>query len=217
MKETIIYNRTSKEEQNPENQLKDCENILKELNLGEYYLIEDKQSAWRDNAFREGFEEVRKLIKSNKIKHLIVWDFDRLYRNRKKFKEFLIFLKAYKTQLHSFRQSWMEDLNKIPEPWNEIVYDLMVNIYGYLAEDESNRKSDRVKIAVRRNENGTFSYKGNKWGRKPISNQTKNKVIKLHQAGHSYNQIVKLVTYSDKNNNPKNISKSMVHKILHEN
>ena len=212
MKETIIYQRVSTEEQNPENQLKDCISIN---SYGEYYLFEDRQSAWRDNSFREGFEEVRKLIKSNKIKHLIVWDFDRLYRNRKKFKEFLIFLKVYKTQLHSFRQVWMEELHKIPEPWNEIVYDLLINIWGHLAEDESNRKSDRVKIAVRRNEKGTFSYKGNKWGRKPISVKTRNKVKQLRKLNKSYNEICRLVTYSDKNNNPRNISKGMVFKILH--
>ena len=45
MKQTIIYLRTSTEEQNPENQLKDCLFIN---NFGEFVLFEEKQSAFKD-------------------------------------------------------------------------------------------------------------------------------------------------------------------------
>lgn len=133
-----IYIRTSTKDQNPENQLKDCLSINK---YGDYEKIEDKQSAWNDHKEREGFEHLKQLIKTNKIEHLIVWDFDRIYRNRIRFKEFLTFLKAYKIQLHSFRQEWFEDLHKIPSPWNDIVYDLMINIYGHIAEEESKKNN----------------------------------------------------------------------------
>lgn len=170
-----IYIRTSTEDQNPENQLKDCLSIN---TYGEYLLFEDKQSAWKDND-RKGFEDLNKLIKSNKLEHLIVWDFDRLFRNRKRFKEFLLLLKAYNVSLHSFRQAWLEEIYKIPSPWNDIVSDLMINIYGHIAEDESKRKSDRVKIAQRVKEGVTYSYKGNKWGRKSLSSQKRNKILEL--------------------------------------
>ena len=84
MSDTIIYIRTSTEEQHPENQLKDCKTLTKE----DYELIEDKQSAWKEEKERDGFNRVKKLIKSGKIKHFIVWDLDRIYRNRKKLQEF---------------------------------------------------------------------------------------------------------------------------------
>jgi DNA invertase Pin-like site-specific DNA recombinase len=212
--EVMIYLRTSTEEQNPENQLKDCVSIN---HYGEHEVIEDKQSAWKDNQ-REGFERLKELIKQGKVKHLIVWDFDRIYRNRIKFKEFLAFLKAYGVQLHSFRQDWIEDLHKIPSPWNEIVYDLMINIYGHLAEDDSKRKSQRVKIAVRREPGEpTKSYNGNVWGRKALNQDVIDKVLALHKQGMSVRDISKQVFYWDKSNNKKQVSSSTVHKFIKEN
>jgi DNA invertase Pin-like site-specific DNA recombinase len=197
----IIYIRTSSKEQNPENQLKDCISIN---NYGPYEIFEDKQSAWNDNKEREGFDRLRLLIKTKKIEHLIVWDFDRLYRNRIKFKEFLAFLKAYKVQLHSFRQDWFEDLHKIPEPWNDIVYELMVNIYGHIAEEESTKKSQRVKAAVRKTGNKTVSYKGNKWGRKTLSTQKLNELRTIYTPNKTIRELAKEL----------NISKSVVHKYM---
>lgn len=185
MIDSIIYIRTSTEDQNPQNQIKDCETLLE----GEYELFEDKQSAFKDNKDREGFEKAKKLMKSGKIKHFIVWDLDRIYRNRIKLKQFLEFLKIYGVKLHSFRQVWMEELHKVPEPWNEIVYDLMVNIYGYIGEDESKKKSDRVKLAVRKKKGITKSYKGNKWGRKAMHTNKINRIIKLGDEGKSYREI----------------------------
>ena len=182
---SIIYIRTSTEDQNPQNQIKDCETLLN----GEYELFEDKQSAYKDNKERGSFERAKKLIKSGKVKHFIVWDLDRIYRNRIKLKQFLEFLKIYGTKLHSFRQSWMEELHKVPEPWNEIVYDLMVNIYGYIGEDESKKKSDRVKLAVRKKKGVTKSYKGNKWGRKAMHTNKINRILKLKEEGKSYREI----------------------------
>jgi DNA invertase Pin-like site-specific DNA recombinase len=209
-----IYCRVSTEEQNPENQLKDCRSV----NLyGESIEIEDKQSAWNDNKEREGFEKLRKIIKSGEINHLIVWDFDRIYRNRNKFKEFLLFLKAYKVQLHSFRQGWFENLNKIPEPWNEIVYELMINIYGYIAEEESKKKSERVKLATRIKNGVKISYKGNKWGRKELPKSTIEMVLELNKKGYTLRKIADEVKYWDNSNHQRNISKSAVHKILIEN
>ncbi len=203
MGKTIFYVRVSTEEQNPENQIRDCEKINK---WGEYEVIEDKQSAYKDNIQRNGFERLRSLIKKGKVNSLIVWDLDRIYRNRKKLKEFFEFCKVYKCAIHSVNQQWLEELHKIPEPFNEIMHSLMLNLMGWLAEDESKKKSDRVKLAVRKKGGVTKSYKGNKWGRKALSPQKKNKVIEYY------------------NNNPKakireiakelGLSKSVVHKYI---
>jgi DNA invertase Pin-like site-specific DNA recombinase len=57
---------------------------------------------------------------------------------------------------------------------------MVLDLLGWLAEDESNKKSGRVKNAVRRTLGSpTKSYKGNKWGRKSLSTQKVNKVIEL--------------------------------------
>jgi len=211
----IIYIRTSTEDQEPENQIKDCE----KLSNGEYRLFQDKQSAFKDNKERASFEEARKLIKLGQVEHFIAWDLDRIYRNRIKLKEFFQFCKIYHCKIHSFNQQWLEELNQIPEPFNEIMHDLMLNLMGWLGEDESQKKSNRVKLAVRKEEGKiTKSYKGNKWGRKSISTQAINKVLNLKKENPeiTMRQIAAQVTYAGKNNNTKNISLALVHKILNE-
>lgn len=169
MAEVIIYLRTSTDEQNPENQLADCKSIN---SFGEAEVIEDKQSAWKEEKDRPGFERMKLSIVRQKIKHIIVWDFDRLFRNRQKLKEFMQLLKIYKVQLHSVRQQWIEEINKIPSPWNEIVYEMLINVFGWLAEEESDKKSKRIKIAY-------ANHKGAKWGRPGISEKTASEVVKL--------------------------------------
>lgn len=184
----IIYIRTSTEDQEPENQIKDCEKICN----GEYTLFQEKQSAFKDNIEREVFENAKKLIKTGKVRHFIVWDLDRIYRNRIKLKEFFAFCKIYNCKIHSFNQQWLEELNKIPEPFNEIMHELMLNLMGWLAEDESKKKSDRVKLAVRKVEGKpTKSYKGNKWGRKSMHTNKIKRIKELREKGLSYREIAK--------------------------
>ena len=89
---TAIYIRTSTNEQSPELQLNDCKSIN---NYGQYELFKDKQSAWKDNKEREDFEKLKVKIKKRQIIHLIVWDLDRIYRNRIKLKAFFEFCKIY--------------------------------------------------------------------------------------------------------------------------
>lgn len=178
MSKTIIYIRTSTGDQNPENQIKDCKSMIKE-EFGDYEILEDKQSAFKDFVERDSFEKVKSRIKNHNTNHLIVWDWDRIYRDRIQLKAFFELCKFNKVKIHSFRQNWLETLNNIPSPWDEIMYDLFLQILGWLAEEESIKKSERVKIATRKKEGITYSYKGNKWGRKSISTQKKNKINEL--------------------------------------
>ena len=211
---TIIYLRTSTQEQNPENQLKDCISINQ---FGAYELFEEQQSAFKDKN-RQKFNQIIKIIKQGNVEHLICWDLDRLYRNRKKLIEFFEFCKIYNCKIHSFRQGWLEDLNKIPKPFNEIMHGLMLQVMGWLSEEESIKKSERVKSAVRKKDNKTISYKGNKWGRKPIKTKRLIKdIIKLKQQGLTLRAITKQVYYYDKSGNKKNPSPAFVYKLLKEN
>lgn len=217
MKQTIIYLRTSTEEQNPQNQLKDCVELVESVGIKEYELFEEKQSAFKDKD-REKFNLIMKSIKQKKINQLIVWDLDRLYRNRKKLIQFFDLCKLYNCKIYSFRQKWLEDLNKIPEPFNEIMFNLMLQIMGWLSEEESIKKSERVKSAIRKKGNKTISYKGNVWGRKSIETQRlKEDILKLKEQGLSIREIVKQVYYYDKHNNKRNPSTSFVFKVIKEN
>lgn len=76
METTIIYNRVSTEEQNPENQLKDCIKLVSELNITNYEVLEEKKSAWKNDNKREVFNEIRQRIIKSNLKNLIVWDLD---------------------------------------------------------------------------------------------------------------------------------------------
>jgi len=198
----IIYLRTSTEEQNPKNQLRDCKQIVN----GGYEVFEEKQSAYK-NKERPVFEQVRNYIKSKKVSELIVWDLDRIYRNRKKLITFFQFCKFYDCKINSFRQQWLNELNNIPEPFNEMMHQLMLQIMGWLAEEESKKKSERVRIA--------YKNRSKKWGRRPLEN-VEDRVIKLYQEGKTRREIASLVHYWDNNRNKKYISKSAVHKIIKE-
>ena len=183
----VIYIRTSTEEQHPENQIADCEKLTKEDPI----ILKEKQSAFKDKE-RPIFEDLKKSISRGEVTDLVVWDLDRIFRNRKNLTEFFEFCKIYKCKVHSFRQQWLEQLNSIPEPFNEIMHTLMLQIMGWLAEDESRKKSDRVKLAVRKKEgNPTKSYKGNKWGRPKTHTNKINFIIELRNQGLSYRQIEK--------------------------
>ncbi len=91
--------------------------------------------------------------------------------------------KSYGCEIYSVRQTFLNEIQdvKLPEGF-EFIKEMMVNNFiqflGWIAEDESKKKSDRVKLAVRRTPGKeTKSYKGNKWGRKSISTQKKNKIF----------------------------------------
>lgn len=208
-----IYIRTSTNEQTPEIQMNGINTLLKDS----YELYQDKQSAWNDKKERDDFERLRKDIQGKKITDLYVWDWDRIYRNRKNLKAFFAFCKVFKCKIHSYRQSFYEQLNNLPEPFNEIMENIWLDFLGWVAEDESNKKSERVKMAIRKEKGKeTLSYKGNKWGRKNISEETKLDIINAYKQDKTFSEICKEVFYWDSNRNQKYVSKGLVHKVLAE-
>ncbi len=210
----IAFIRTSTTEQTPELQLQGIDAIAIRLELT---VKSEKESAFKDNAKRPVFNEVIALIKQGKVKNLFVWDLDRLYRNRIKLKQFFVLCKHYKTTIQSVNQEWLNNLNAIPAPFNEIVFEMLIQIFGWIGEEESVKKSKRVKLAVRKKEGSkTKSYKGNVWGRKPLTPQTVKRVMDLYHSGKSIREIAReVIVY--RNNNGKNISKSAVHKTIVQN
>lgn len=207
----LIYIRTSTAEQNPENQLNDISSIApKDSNI-----FREKQSAWKDgHKDRPVFKKVYNLIKEDQVRSINVWDLDRIYRNRLRTVDFMKLCKYKGTLVRSYRQKWLNEIEKIPSPWNEIVTDLLIQVFGWIAEEESNKKSKRVKAAIVKEEGITKSYKGNKWGRKQMI-PDEEKILELHKQGHSVRKIASLVKIKrPKDGKLIHPSKSWIHKIL---
>lgn len=212
--DNAIYLRTSTDDQTPQLQLRDIATLVR---IEDAILLEETVSAWKDNVARPAFDNLKALIKSRKVSSLYVWHLDRIYRNRKRLVEFLSLCRNYGVSVFSFNQKWIVSIQQMDAPFNEIMFDFMLQIIGWIAEDESTTKSNRVRMSVRKTEEGTFSHKGNKWGRKAMPKQTVTRVLELHKAGNSIRAIASEVQIYDKNKNGKPISKSAVHKIIVDN
>jgi len=111
MKQNIIYIRVSTKEQTPELQLNNCNQLATKLNILDCETISDKVSGWKEFE-RKGFDNLVKEIKHNNIRTILVWDLDRLYRNRKHLITFFQLCKMYKCKVYSYRQQWLESVNQ---------------------------------------------------------------------------------------------------------
>lgn len=225
----IIYNRTSTKEQNPELQQKDCVEFCKSKGLEVVDIIAEQGSAYKLEKKRVKWEAVVERAKNEKL-NIVLWRYDRAFRNRKLFYEFMkVMFEVYGVKVYSatepsvisfwnmIGQSYSDNIifNNLIKGIFNTLWDFLIQMAGEEAEEESRKKSGRVKLAVVRTEGqATKSYKGNKWGRKGLSAETISKVIELKKQGNSIRQISSQVTYWDKNNNQKNISIAGVHKIL---
>ena len=171
------YLRVSTDEQDETNQLKDVRAYANELNLSIVRVFRERASAWKSRT-RPIFSQMLKSARKQDIEHIVVWDFDRVERNRKRFIGLIRRLSREGIKLHSTRQRWIEELNSIPEPFNEIVSELMLQIVGWMAEEESSKRSERVRAAYERmNSEG----KAQGWGRPPLTDY-----ISIERMGELY-------------------------------
>lgn len=153
----IAYLRVSTDEQDPENQRRDVESVVD----GDVEWVIEHGSAWKKEglADRPQFKRIYDLVKRGRVERLYVWDIDRLFRKRKKLVAFLELCKACGCIVISYRQQFLRELERIPPPWNEIFYDFIIQVFAYLAEEESQKKSERVRAAFK-----SGRYNG-RWGR----------------------------------------------------
>ena len=180
-----IYLRTSTKEQNPENQLQDCIAFCQKMGVSDYEVFSEQKSAWRRENNREVFDDLVKDLEKKKYGLLVVWRYDRIYRNMKKFTRFMeLMFMVHGVKVYSVKEEWITDLwdivnsdivDTLPSPFDEVIkeqfllhWKTMIKIAGKIGQDESDKRSERTKSAVRRNKDGvTMSYKNNKWGRPP--------------------------------------------------
>lgn len=224
-KNKVAYLRVSTDEQDESTQINPICNkfFLKEKDL---IIISEKVSAWNQEKehLRDGFLTLKKLVTARKISEIYVFDIDRLYRNRKKLVEFYTYCKFYDVRIFSSNQEYLNKLVNIEMPVGlefigEQIFNNTLNLIAWLSEDESTKKSNRIKSKVRTKKGKTISVYGKQWGRKGLSKQTIKKVLQLKEENPnmSIREIASQSFYYNKNNDKKNLSKSAVHKIIKEN
>jgi len=227
MNKTIIYLRTSTKEQNPELQREKCVSFSKEIGLEIVEVVSEQSSAYKLEKIRPKWESVIQRAKKEKL-NIVLWRYDRSFRNREEFFKFMkVMFEVYGVKIYSATETsilsfWdMLDKSYSENPiFNELFksilqafWDFMIQTAGEQAEEESKKKSERVKLTVRKGEGKiTKSYKGNKWGRKTLKVQKE--IIKLFNEEKKYREICKEVFYWDKNNHKKYVSLGFVHKTI---
>jgi DNA invertase Pin-like site-specific DNA recombinase len=192
-----IYIRTSTFEQDPENQIEDC----KTLAISRGYLIEgiysEQLSGYKD-VLRPKYELILNKAHRGEINAVIVWAFDRWVRNRDTLLEDVTILRNCGCKIHSCKESWLEAIN-IDGAIGRTIQEFLLGLIGSIAELESQRKSERVKIAHR-------NYKGAKWGRPSVHTNKKKVIFDLRDKGLTMRQIVQ----------QSGLSLGAVHKVIAE-
>jgi len=205
-----IYVRTSSKEQFPENQIEPC----KAFALSRGYEIQgiyiEKLSGFKD-VDRPNYNLVKDKAFKGEIKAVIVWALDRWVRNRETLLEDVTTLRQYGCKLHSVQESWLEAIN-IDGSLGKTIQEFLLGLVGSLGEMESQRKSERIKIAYDKVKLENRSYK--KWGRKNLPDRVIKEVLELHHKGITQRNISKQITYYDKHGNLKNISLGKVNEII---
>ncbi len=226
MEKAIIYLRTSTKDQHPELQEPQVLKFCSEMGLEAVEVVHEQGSAYKLEKIRPKWEYTIKRAKKERL-HIVLWRYDRSFRNREEFYKFMkIIFEAYKRKVYSVKEPhilsfWkMIDKSHTDDPvFNEFlqnifkaIWNLMIQQAGEQAEEESRKKSERVKLAVRKEGGVTKSYKGKKWGRKAI--KVDDKIIAAHKEGKKILPITKEVYYWDKNKHKKFVSAGYVHKVI---
>jgi DNA invertase Pin-like site-specific DNA recombinase len=168
---------TKGEDQNESLQEPESINYVKDNNWDLFKIYHEQGSAFK-NEFedREVFQQVITEAIENNVKHLVVWNMDRYSRlEPDKVLKFTKKLKLiHSIKVHSVHgDNWssvvetvskIDELGFVGEALSEFLDKLLQGFEHQRAHNESKVKSERVKLAVRKKNDITLSYKGNKWG-----------------------------------------------------
>jgi len=177
-----IYLRTSTEEQHPEKQEAECRKFCSNKKYDIQGIYIEKLSGFKQ-INRPEYDKIKELARTGQINAVVVWALDRWVRNRDTLLEDVTVLRNYGCKLHSVREAYLEAIN-IEGPLGKTIQEFLLGLIGSLAELESSRKSERVKMAFK-------THKGKKWGRPSIHTNKKKIVWELKEQGLSYRQIAK--------------------------
>lgn len=171
-----IYIRVSTDEQVQQNQLPSIKLFAERRNLEICRIYSETASAWKAGHQKE----LAKLIqdaRSGEFQSLIIWSLDRLTREGPS-KILMIYKK-------------LEDLGvsviSVQEPWTETpseVKPLLLAVFGWVAEQESKRRSERTKAGIARKKAG-----GQKVGRKIGSRDKKKRNTEGYKLRHARERV----------------------------
>lgn len=200
----VIYLRTSTSEQFPEKQKQECVMFAEARGYQVDGIFQEQLSGFKD-IIRPQYELVKEKARKGEVQAVICWALDRWVRNRDTLLDDVTILRNYGVKLHSVKEAWLEAIN-IDGALGKTIQDFLLGLIGSLAEMESQRKSERTKMA--------YENRTGRWGRKNLSDQTRQAIIEEHKQGKSINQICAKVLYYDRNRNEKHVSRGAVHKII---
>jgi len=204
----IIYLRVSTLEQDPEKQKQACLEFAKTRGYEISEICTEKLSGYKQIE-RPKYEKIKQLAHEGKINAVIVWALDRWVRNRDTLLEDVTMLRNCGVKLHSVKEQWLEAIN-LEGGLGKTIQEFLLGLIGSIAEMESQRRSERVKIAFK-------NRKKNSWGRpKKINFKMIEEVLELKK-NMSVREIAQSVWFYDKNRNQKFISPSSVQKIIKDN
>lgn len=206
----VVYIRVSSLDQHPENQRDECLGFASSKGYEVRSVFYEKVSAFKDKE-RPEYERVKELARLREVDAVVVWSLDRWVRNKDTLMTDVTLLRNYGVKLHSVREAWLEAIN-IDGPLGETVKDFLLGLIGSMAELESARKAERVRLAYEKHKaDGKCS-----WGRRSIPERVKLEVLEARRHGKTMRQIASEVYYITKSKNKRFISVSLVHKILNE-
>ena len=142
MRKAGILIRVSTEEQDYTNQLFHLEEICKHRGYEIYKIYSFKESAYKPQStlyLKEPLEDAR----LGKIDTLFIWSLDRL--SRRGVNATLNILRdfsKYNVQVVSHKENWIETFT------HEATRELLISLISFVAKFESDRKSDRVQVAM---------------------------------------------------------------------
>ena len=197
MIENIIYLRVSSEKQDQKQQLSP---ILKKFNLksGNYTIYQDKVSAYKESKHEKRLEfiELLGLIDRKEVKNIYVWDMDRIYRNYDRTKDFFSKCSQNNVNIFSVRQDFLNNFNTGDNTFNKVIKDMFISILGWIGEEESRKRSERIRKSIDTTSKKTKSLKGKVWGRKRKTNYNKIYELKNSDPTLSMNAIARELNIS---------------------
>ena len=206
MERAIITTRVSSDKQMAEDQLPDCRRFCQERGWEIVREFQEIQSAWKTYVPRKKLDEALEYARKHHVGHVIFWDLDRYWRNRKLALEGIRQYAKLGIQLHFVRQSYREDLWKIPEPWNAVFYDIMINLLSALAQEESDKRSNRVKKAY---ESGVHPN----WGKHGVG-YTDEEIIEVYRREGSLRKARLQLPYKTRSGKRKFVSIAKISQVV---
>jgi len=209
MNNAAIYIRVSGEEQTEDSQRQPCIDYCTHHGWNIVTVFSDHAKSAYKNVKRPQYEKVLALVRQRSVDHIVVWSLDRwCRRGPRELRSTIDYLGVYSVQLHSVKEQWIESIN-MPGSLGQTFKDFMIGIVGWLAEQESTRKSERVKESIRYQR----ALKKGKVGRPGLPDAVKQRIAAFLNQGRSYSYIRKYVTYEGKYNRVHHVSVATINAV----